>query len=334
MADAAGKDDYRGLDVGTSRIVLARPNGERPSYNVQLNAFIALPYAKMTEKMLVDEGIYHRVNGREILAFGNRVDEFANMLGGDTRRPMKTGVLNPGEPKSKEMMALALEEMCGKAKKNAKICFSVPSAPPDGQSELIFHEHVIKDVLTGLGYQAEAVNEGMAIVYAELADDDLTGIGVSFGGGLCNVSVAYLGLPILSFSTERAGDYIDQSAAKVTGQTNTTVRLHKESSDFRVGADGKDGVDQALTIYHRDVINHVVDRLEQELNTSTRLPRSLRSMPLVFGGGTAMVKGFEPELKKALADANLPIEISEFRQAKTTSNTTAKGMLLASMLNM
>lgn len=334
MADAAGKDDYRGLDVGTSRIVLARPNGERPTYNVQLNAFIALPYAKMTEKMLVDEGIYHRVNGREILAFGNRVDEFANMLGGDTRRPMKTGVLNPGEPKSKEMMALALEEMCGKAKKNAKICFSVPSAPPDGQSELIFHEHVIKDVLTGLGYQAEAVNEGMAIVYAELADDDLTGIGVSFGGGLCNVSVAYLGLPILSFSTERAGDYIDQSAAKVTGQTNTTVRLHKESSDFRVGADGKDGVDQALTIYHRDVINHVVDRLEQELNTSTRLPRSLRSMPLVFGGGTAMVKGFEPELKKALADANLPIEISEFRQAKTTSNTTAKGMLLASMLNM
>ncbi|MGI9419771.1 MAG: hypothetical protein ACR2RA_18245 [Geminicoccaceae bacterium] len=334
MADAAGKDDYRGLDVGTSRIVLAKPNGERPTYNVQLNAFIALPYAKMTEKMLVDEGIYHRVNGKEILAFGNRVDEFANMLGGDTRRPMKTGVLNPGEPKSKAMMALALEEMCGKAKKNAKICFSVPSAPPDGQSELIFHEHVIKDVLTGLGYQAEAVNEGMAIVYAELADDDLTGIGVSFGGGLCNVSVAYLGLPILSFSTDRAGDYIDQSAAKVTGQTPTTVRLHKESREFKIGETAADGVDQALTIYHRDVITHVVDKLEQELNASQRLPRSLKTMPIVFGGGTAMVKGFEPELKKALENANLPIEISEFRQAKTTSNTTAKGMLLASMLNM
>ena len=334
MADTAGKDDFRGLDVGTSRIVLAKPNGERPTYNVQLNAFIALPYAKMTEKMLVDEGIYHRVNGKEILAFGNRVDEFANMLGGDTRRPMKTGVLNPGEPKSKEMMALALEEMCGKARKNAKICFSVPSAPPDGQSELIFHEHVIKDVLTSLGYEAEAVNEGMAIVFAELADDDLTGIGISFGGGLCNVSVAYLGLPILSFSTDRAGDYIDQAAAKVTGQTPTTVRLHKESRDFRVGADDANGLDQALTIYHRDVINHVVERLEQEMNASHRLPRSIRSMPAVFGGGTAMVKGFEMELKDALNDANLPIEISEIRQAKTTSNTTAKGMLLASMLNM
>ncbi|MEZ5931285.1 MAG: hypothetical protein R3F54_04940 [Alphaproteobacteria bacterium] len=333
MADN-GKDDYRGLDVGTSRIVLAKPNGERPTYNIQLNAFIALPYAKMTEKMLVDEGIYHRVSGNEILAFGNRVDEFANMLGGDTRRPMKTGVLNPGEPKSREMMALALEEMCGKAKKNAKICFSVPSAPPDGQSELIFHEHVIKDVLTNLGYQAEAVNEGMAIIYAELADDDLTGIGISFGGGLCNVSVAYLGLPILSFSTERAGDYIDQSAAKVTGQTPTTVRLHKESKDFRIGDNGAAGLDQALTIYHRDVINHVVERMQQEMNASQRLPRSLRSLPLVYGGGTAMVKGFEPELKKALDAARLPVEITDIRQSKSTSNTTAKGMLLASMLNM
>jgi hypothetical protein len=334
MADALGKDECRGLDVGTSRIVLAKPNGERPTYDVQLNAFIALPYAKMTEKMLQDEGIYHRVKGKEILAFGNRVDEFANMLGGDTRRPMKTGLLNPGEPKSKEMMALALEEMCGRAKNGEKICFSVPSAPPDGDSELIFHEHIIKDVLTGLGYEAEAVNEGMAIVYAELADDDLTGIGVSFGGGLCNVSVAYLGLPLLSFCTTRAGDYIDQAAARVTGQTPTTVRLHKESPAFKIGEDGANGLDQALTIYHKDVIKNVIERMAEELNASTRLPRSIRSMPLVFGGGTAMVKGFETEIRAALKKVQLPIEISDVRHAKTTSNTTAKGMLLASMLNM
>jgi len=334
MADSAGKDDFRGLDVGTSRIVLAKPNGERPSYNVQLNAFISLPYAKMTEKMLADEGIYHQVNGDEILAFGNRVDEFANMLGGDTRRPMKTGLLNASEPKSKEMMSLALEEMCGKAKNGEKICFSVPSATPEGQSELIFHEHVIKDVLTGLGYQAEAVNEGMAIVYAELADDDLTGIGVSFGGGLCNISVAYLGLPILSFCTTRAGDYIDASAAKVTGQTTTTVRLHKESPDFEIGANGSNDIDHALTIYHRDVIKNVIDHLADQLNASQRLPRAIRAMPLIFGGGTAMVKGFDVEMKKALKAVKLPIEIREVRQAKTTSNTTAKGMLLASMLNM
>ena len=64
-----------------------------------------------------------------------------------------------------------------------------------------------------------------------------------------------------------------------------------------------------------------------------RLPRSLRPLPLVFGGGTSRVKGFEAELKKAVSKAKLPIEIDEVRQAKTASNTTAKGMLLAAMLN-
>ena len=34
----------------------------------------------------------------------------------------------------------------------------------------------------GLCNQVQAVNEGLAIIYAELADDDFTGIGISFGG--------------------------------------------------------------------------------------------------------------------------------------------------------
>jgi hypothetical protein len=333
MTEAAASDDFRGLDLGTSRIILAKPNGERPTYDVQLNAFISLPYSKMTEAMLVDEGIYHRVRGDEILAFGNRVDEFANMLGGATRRPMRTGLLNPSEPKSKEMLALALEEICGKARKKAKICYSVPSPPPGGDSELIFHEQVIGEVLESLGYEAEAVNEGLAIVYAELKDDDFTGIGISFGGGLCNVSVGYLGLPLLTFCTTKAGDYIDEAAAKVTNETPTSARLYKESAKFRLG-ENHDGLDQALTVYYRDVIREVVTRLETELRATNRLPRSLKPLPVVFAGGTAMVKGFESELKKALQRAKLPVEIAEVRQAASTSNTTAKGMLLAAMLNM
>ncbi len=334
MAESARGDAFRGLDLGTSRIILAKPNGEHPTYKIQLNAFISLPYSRMTESMLIEEGICHKVNGKEILAFGNRVDEFANMLGGNTRRPMQTGLLNPGEPKSKDMIALALEEMCGKGQRNAKICFSIPSAPPDAESDLIFHEQVVTDVLEGLGYQVQAVNEGLAIIYAELADDDFTGIGISFGGGLCNVCLAYLGLPLINFCTTRAGDYIDNSAAKVTGQTPTTTRLHKESSKYRLGGGSGNGIDQALTIYYKDVIRHVVERLEQELRASTRLPRALKPLPLVFAGGTAMVKGFEAELNKSLQATPLPVEISEVRQAKTAGNTTAKGMLLAAMLNM
>ena len=52
-----------------------------------------------------------------------------------------------------------------------------------------------------------------------------TGIGISCGGGLCNVAMAYLSAPIVTFSVAKAGDYIDARAASVTGERANRIRL-------------------------------------------------------------------------------------------------------------
>ena len=126
MAATASANRMKGLDLGTSRIVLADLRGDRTSFDVQLNAFVTLPYSNMTASMLERGGILHYVEGSQIIAYGNRVDEFANMLSGETQRPMRTGLLNAGEPRSLEIIELLLEEICGEARKGAKISFSVP----------------------------------------------------------------------------------------------------------------------------------------------------------------------------------------------------------------
>ena len=41
-----------GLDVGTSRIVTARQANQEIKYDIQLNAFVTIPYSKMTENVL------------------------------------------------------------------------------------------------------------------------------------------------------------------------------------------------------------------------------------------------------------------------------------------
>jgi hypothetical protein len=333
MASAAAAAQFKGLDLGTSRIVLAEPQGERANYTAMLNAFVALPYTKMTEQMLEREGILHRVNGRDIIAYGNRVDEFANIFGGDTRRPMQSGLLNPNEPLSLQMVELAIEQLCGKARRNDKICFSVPSAANGHEADLIYHEQTVAQYLETLGYEVKSVNEGLAVVLAELKDTDFTGIGISFGGGMCNVCIAYLGLPVLSFATIRAGDYIDHSAAAVSGMTPTTVRLHKEKA-FKLESALDNNVDHALSVYYFDMIKCVVRELEKALRTTRKLPKLETAIPIVFSGGSAQVEGFQPVLKKAIKDADLPIEISDVRPAKATLNATAKGTLVAAMLNM
>jgi hypothetical protein len=335
--EAAPQHAVKGLDLGTSRIVLATLNGQKVSFSPQLNAFVDLPYSKMTEQMLDRENILHEVEGSHIYAYGNRADEFAKFLDGDTRRPMQSGLLNPAEPKNLQMIELLLGRLCGKASDGEKLCLSIPSAPPDRGSDLIYHERSVQGIVEKLGYQTQPVNEGLAIVYSELKDANFTGIGMSFGGGMCNICLAYLGLPVLTVATTRAGDYIDHSAASVTGETPTTVRLYKENaaeSGFALNGTGGNAIDRALSVYYTDVIETAVTALQTAMAESKMLPRFTGPVPIVCAGGTAMARNFLPRLSSAIARTELPVAIGEVTLAKDPLNATAKGALVGAMLNM
>ncbi len=161
-------------------------------------------------------------------------------------------MLNPSEPRNLQVIELLLSRMCGKAGDGEKLCLSVPSAPPTRDTDLIYHERSVQGICEKLGYHAQVVNEGLAVVYSELKDANFTGIGMSFGGGMCNICLAYLGLPVITVATDRAGDYIDQSAASVTGETPTTVRLHKENATetgFMLTDTADRSIDRALSVY-------------------------------------------------------------------------------------
>jgi hypothetical protein len=337
--DTAGDStrSVKGLDIGTSRIVLATLNGQTVNFTPQLNAFVNIPYSKMTEQMLMRESILHKVEDGRIYAYGNRSDEFAKFLDGDTRRPMQGGMLNPAEPKNLQMIELLLSGLCGRAGSGEKICLSVPSAPRDRGTDLIFHERSVQNICEKLGYQAQVVNEGLAVVYSELKDANFTGIGMSFGGGMCNICLSYLGLPVLTIATDRAGDYIDHSAASVTGETPTTVRLHKENSaesGFTLNDTTDRSIDRALSVYYTHVIDTSVDTLQSAMSDSKKLPRLNGPVPIVCAGGTTMAGNFLPRLRAAIDKTDLPVKIGEVFLAKDPINATAKGALVGAMLNM
>ena len=331
--NTASQHTVKGLDLGTSRIVLATLNGEDVDFSPQLNAFVDIPYSKMTEQMLARERMLYQVEGDHIYVYGNRADEFAKFLDGDTRRPMQGGLLNPSEPKNLQMIELLLGRLCGKASDGEKLCLSIPSAPADRGSDLIFHARSVQGICEKLGYRAKAINEGQAVIYSELKDANFTGIGMSFGGGMCNICVTYLGLPVLSIATTQAGDYIDHSAASVTGETPTTVRLHKENG-FTLDGTADGSIDRALCVYYADVIETAVLALETAMAESKKLPTFPRPIPIVCAGGTAMARNFLPRLKSAIAETKLPVRISDVYLAKDPLNTTAKGALVGAMLNM
>ncbi|MGD0616646.1 MAG: hypothetical protein ABSB67_03195 [Bryobacteraceae bacterium] len=318
-----------GLDVGTSRICVAREDNGGFQYRTELNAFVTIPYSKMTANVMKKENIPHAVQDGEIVVHGNESEKFADLLNVDIRRTMTAGLLSPSEPESLNMMRQILSSMLGEDGPR-KLFFTVPAPPAGAQDSLTYHEATIRQILTDLGFEVRSVNEGLAVIYSELEASNYTGIGVSCGGGLCNVCMAYLSVPVLSFSVPRAGDYIDSSAASVTGERADRIRLLKEES-FHMNGFFNDKVQQVLGVYYDEMIRSLVEALREALTGAKSLPRLGRPIPLVLSGGTTLPAGFRERFEKILKEANLPVPISEVRLAAEPLHGSAKGALIAAL---
>lgn len=321
-----------GLDVGTSRVVAIREAGGQRVTRSELNAFLALPWSGMTEASLRRESIPHLVQGGEILVIGNESARLADLLGREVRRPMMRGMLNPDEPESLALIRAILRTVLEpEITAGARVRFSVPSPPLNGESSLTFHEASLKQILEDLGYPDSAgVNEGVAVVYSELFESNYTGIGISCGAGLCNAALAYLSVPALCFSIPKAGDFIDASAAAAGGEMVTRARLVKEQL-FHFNGNYPDKLQHALAVYYDDVIQTVAGSLRVALQGCRSLPRFGRELPLVLSGGGVLPEGSRERFERALTQAQLPVAIAEIRLARRPLEATAEGVLAAAL---
>ena len=203
--DETTSNNAIGLDVGTSRIVAARQTGQQFRYEAQLNAFVTIPYSKITQEVLVKEGVPYSIQGDEIIVHGNEAERFAGFLDKDIRRTMSHGIINPQEPESAKLIREIAGSVAGKAERGQKLCFTVPAAPAGAEETLTYHEATLRQIFTELGFEVTSINEGLAVVYAELERTNYTGIGISCGGGLCNVCFSYLSVPVLTSVCRRLG---------------------------------------------------------------------------------------------------------------------------------
>src|SRR5258708_2964469 len=319
-----------GLDVGTSRICLANRAGEEYQYRTQLNAFVTIPYSRITESVLKKEAIPHTVSGPEIVVHGNEAEKFADLMDVETRRTMNHGVLSSTEPESLSMIRQIIGSLVTPVKEKQKICYTVPAATLGAEDNLTYHEATLRQILTDLGYEVMSINEGLAVVYAELESTNYTGIGISCGGGLCNVSLCYLSIPVLSFSIPKAGDYIDTSAATMTGERATRIRMLKEDG-FHFNGFYADKIKEDIGVYYEDMIQGLVSGMKEALKTARKMPKMNRSLPMVLSGGTALPDGFRDRFETILKEQDFPLPVAEIRMAADPLHTAARGALVAAL---
>jgi len=320
-----------GVDVGTCRIVISQKKGRMVATRSQLNAFFSVPYFKFTQDILEKNQVKYFVNGNSLVIIGDGAEKLSVIFNAEIRRPMQEGLLNALEVEGQKVIQKILENLIERPETlGESVCISLPAVPAGWEARLLYHEAILKNYFMSLGYRVKTITEGLAVILTELAENYFSGIGISFGGGMCNVCFSYMSIPVLSFSIPKAGDYIDRSVASVMNMLPTEVKLVKENElDFSSGP--RNRVQNALQIFYDDVIYSVLSALNKEFSRSAKLPQLHDPIPIVLAGGTAMPKGFLSRFEKILAEFSFPIPVSGVRLANDPLTATVRGALIAAM---
>lgn len=333
------------IDIGTGYIASAEQGKEDNKivfrkvrdcfFKVDPSEFLGGANPLFGEKMLRKTGAHFiKVNGI-LYILGDSAYKMAGTVHKETLRPMSKGVLNPDEPESAVMVAELIKAVAGEAEKEDDILFfCVPANPVDAEYDVEYHRETLIDVFKKLGYKnINVMNEGLAVVFSELSENNFTGLGVSFGAGMVNISYAFMGMPIMSFSISRCGDYIDENAAKQVNDTANTMTYRKEKGMSLI--DPKDEYEKAIAVYYKTLLKYLVAQIKYMYNSKDKkdLPNLFEPIPLVVAGGTSLVGDFIPVLKEIIdAEKNFPIPISEIRHAEEPLYSVSHGLFQAAIL--
>jgi hypothetical protein len=321
----------RGLDVGTANLASAIQDAEgNVTIKLQRNAFIDIEMDDYTRNMLTRLNVQYVVLDNRMIVVGDAAFELANIFNRETRRPMKAGVVSPGEKDALPIERMLLENLLGKPQKEGEVCyFSVPAEPIDSDFNVIYHQGVFEGILKKLGYHAKFLVEGHAVVFSELAEDDFTGIGISCGGGMFNVCVAYKSIPALSFSTSRGGDWIDRNVANVLGIKASRATAIKERGVNLLSPRNRE--EEAIEIYYRNLIQYALENIKSRFESADGMPSFPTAVDIVCAGGTSMIGGFVEVFQDVFEDIKFPIQVKNIRRAEDPLYSVAKGCLVAAL---
>ena len=323
-----------GLDVGTMNLVCARSDQDE----VRITRNVFLPISEEDRDLITEMSnvSYVESSDGDLFIIGSDAFNFANVISREVSRPMERGLISPKEISAIDVLSLMLKDLIGDLKGKEVFCsYSIPAEAIDYDRSVTYHEKVFARILKSLGINFTSVNEAMAIIYSECAAEKFSGIGISFGAGMANVAVSYKGIEALTFSTARAGDWIDQNVAKDMNMvpnriTNQKEKYMKLAGEVSIKNKKTKRVLEALYYYHQELIDYTVKKIIKEFDEKVDIEVD-EAIPIIVSGGTSLPEGFVRLFKDVISGYDLPFEVSQIRRAKNPLTAVANGLLIRTL---
>jgi actin-like ATPase involved in cell morphogenesis len=325
-----------GFDAGTYNLVIARRDSKDFVFKREINAFIEIPLEnQFVYNMMEKTGVKLIKRDKIAYALGEAAVNMAyTMQGIPLKRPMSEGCLNPREKDAMQILKIMAHNLIGNIEKDGELLYySVPANAINDETDADYHSQILEAIFKS--YKSEdghkvvprPINEGMALVYAELGNKAYTGFGISCGAGMINVAFSIYGAEVFSFSIVNSGDWIDKMAAKATGESPTYI--NKKKMDVDLGKDPTDMVERAIQTQYKLMIMNTVKNIKKGLTEAGKKARTEHPADIILAGGTSSPNGFDKMFKEIVDEAKLPVDIGKVIRPKEPLYSVAKGCLVA-----
>jgi len=325
-----------GIDIGTMNILSARQEGGAVKTRRVRDAFLDLDADAKKSLKLSKVDYYEPDWTDQLIVVGDSALSMANLCKREVRRPLAKGLISAGELDAQRVLSHIIYNVLDvPVVPNEHCYYSVPADPIDmPDQDVVYHTEVFRKIIEEYGYTAHPMNEAMAIIYSQCADTNFSGVGISYGSGMCNVAMSYQTMMGMSFSLARGGDWIDLHASKALGTTASRICSLKEKGGFDISNPPKDNREvEAVALYIRSLIRYSLEKISQRFKKergSIELPEPI---PFVVSGGTTRADGFMRVFEEEFDSVKkgFPIPISGIRRAKDPMTAVAEGLLVLAM---
>jgi hypothetical protein len=326
-----------GMDCGTFNLVVARRGEDKNEikFRKEVNAFLDVHLEQRHAfNMLKASGV--PLIEREKVAYivGDAAVNFAYAMPQlSLKRPMKDGCLNPAEKDAFRILSIMMHSLIGEVDKDKDVLYySVPANAVNKTTDADYHQKILESILkaykvNGKTITPYAINEGLALIYAELGHKAFTGVGISFGGGMVNFCYSIFSHPVFNFSIVNSGDWIDEQAAKASGETQTTINKLKQKIDLTKMPTNI--AERAIQGQYRIMIERTVSEIKKAILEAGNSVRVENPIDIIIGGGTSSPNGFVEIFQEVVKSMDFPVPIGDIRKPEDHLYSVAKGCLIA-----
>lgn len=330
-----------GFDAGTYNLVCCSRKDGNFVTKREVNAFVTINLTdrfvfNMMNSVKDEKGNKVPLIEREDVAYalGDAAVRYAYTTCQELHRPMREGCVNPKEKDAFEILSIMIHGLLeGVAKDQDVLYYSVPANAINEETDADYHSAVLCSIFNAFEGNNKAkvvanpINEGLALVYAELAPKNFTGIGISFGAGMVNLCYAMYGVPVFQFALVNSGDWIDKMAAKATGESATFI--NQEKTKVKLNTQPKSLVERAIQTQYRIMVEKTVTGIKKGLTDAGKKAKLDGGIDIVIAGGTSMPDGFDTLFRDVLTEAKLSIPVGSIVRPKDPLYSVARGCLIA-----